>query len=305
VPMDVVKTRLQTNSKEYHGMIDAFRKIVAKEGVSALFLGFAPTVFGYAIQGAGKFGFYEYFKHQSVHFLGADTVAKYNMPIYLTASGMAEVVASVCLCPWESVRIKAVSSKEFASLGMLGGFSKIAKEQGMNGFYKGLVPILLKQVPYTMTQLTVFSKSVDFVYEWALPRALGKGIKKENLSTTAQLSVSVLCGVFAGVCSAITSHPADTVLSRINMVKKQSPEAAATAAKSTTGQVVQIVKELGFRGVWLGIGARCFMVGVLSAGMFLIYDSVKVMCGLPTSSGLEHKEEHDEQKETTRISTRK
>jgi len=47
-----------------------------------------------------------------------------------------------------------------------------------------------------------------------------------------------------------------------------------------------ILRTLGWRGVWLGLGTRCVMVGSLSAVMFLIYDSVKVLCGLPTSSGL-------------------
>jgi solute carrier family 25 phosphate transporter 3 len=35
--------------------------------------------------------------------------------------------------------------------------------------------------------------------------------------------------------------------------------------------------------VWTGLGTRCVMVATLSAGMFLIYDTVKLACGLPTS----------------------
>jgi solute carrier family 25 phosphate transporter 3 len=54
----------------------------------------------------------------------------------------------------------------------------------------------------------------------------------------------------------------------------------------------QIVGELGFMGLWKGLGTRCFMVGALSAGMFLVYDSVKVAVGLPTSSGVGSKSGH-------------
>jgi solute carrier family 25 phosphate transporter 3 len=50
--------------------------------------------------------------------------------------------------------------------------------------------------------------------------------------------------------------------------------------------VTGILRTLGWRGVWLGLGTRCVMVGSLSAVMFLVYDTVKVMCGLPTSSGI-------------------
>ena len=40
------------------GMIGGFRQIIAKEGAGALATGLGPTVVGYAIQGAFKFGGY-------------------------------------------------------------------------------------------------------------------------------------------------------------------------------------------------------------------------------------------------------
>jgi solute carrier family 25 phosphate transporter 3 len=48
----------------------------------------------------------------------------------------------------------------------------------------------------------------------------------------------------------------------------------------------KIMGELGMKGIWAGIGTRVFMVGTLSASMFLIYDSVKVLVGLPTTGGI-------------------
>jgi len=129
----------------------------------------------------------------------------------------------------------------------------------------------------------VFTKSVDWTYNSILPTY---GITKADLSTAGQLGVSVGCGVVAGVTSAIASHPADTILSRINMIAKTSKPGAPVKQATISG----IVQEIGFKGLWLGLGTRCLMVGLLSAKMFLIYDSVKVLCGLPTTSGLESKE---------------
>ena len=72
--------------------------------------------------------------------------------------------------------------------------------------------------------------------------------------------------------------------------KKQIHAGEGIVQKTSNWQATkQIVNELGFMGLWKGLGARCFMVGSLSAGMFLIYDSVKVLCGLPTSSGVDKK----------------
>jgi D-alanyl-lipoteichoic acid acyltransferase DltB (MBOAT superfamily) len=50
----------------------------------------------------------------------------------------------------------------------------------------------------------------------------------------------------------------------------------------------EIWSQLGFKGLWIGVGPRCVMVGTLSAVMFLIYDSVKVISGLSTSTGLQN-----------------
>jgi solute carrier family 25 phosphate transporter 3 len=283
VPLDVVKTRLQI-SKSYHGVLDAFLKISKQEGPKALFLGIGPTFIGYSVQGAFKFGFFEFFKKKAVDKLGVETAKKYNMPIYMTASTMSEVLATTALCPWEALRIRMVGQPNvYGKSGVIRSFSMIYSQEGLGGFYKGLGPILCKQVPYTVTQLTVFSKVVDYMYSSAIPNLFG--LTKDQMSPSQQLSTSVVCGVIAGIASSYASHPADTILSRIN-VKPETVITESGEAVQKPRTVSSIVKELGFRGMWLGAGTRAAMVSLLSAGMFLIYDSVKLAVGLPTSNGI-------------------
>jgi len=59
VPLDVVKTRLQTDHEKYKGIADAFVKIIQHEGVGMLMKGLGATLIGYSIQGSMKYGFYE------------------------------------------------------------------------------------------------------------------------------------------------------------------------------------------------------------------------------------------------------
>jgi len=71
VPVDVVKTRIQLFPEIYNkGMVDCFKQIIAKEGAGKLLSGWAPTASGYFLQGALKFGGYEFFKKQFVEYLG-------------------------------------------------------------------------------------------------------------------------------------------------------------------------------------------------------------------------------------------
>ncbi len=70
VPLDLVKCRIQVDSAKYKNISTGFKVSIAEEGVRGLAKGWAPTLIGYSIQGLGKFGFYEAFKHFYAGILG-------------------------------------------------------------------------------------------------------------------------------------------------------------------------------------------------------------------------------------------
>ena len=141
-------------------MIAGFRQVVQAEGAGALLTGFGPTAAGYFLQGAFKFGGYEFWKKTAIDFIGVEKASENRTAIYLGSSAIAEFFADVALCPLEATRIRLVSQPTFAN-GLLGGFAKILKEEGaIKGFYSGFGPILLKQVPYTMAKFVVYERTV-------------------------------------------------------------------------------------------------------------------------------------------------
>jgi len=125
-------------------MIGGFRKVIANEGAGALLTGFGPTAAGYFLQGAFKFGGYEFFKKQSIDFLGYETAKQNKTAVYLASSAAAEFFADIALCPLEATRIRLVSQPTFAS-GLVSGMGKIASTEGIGAFYAGFGPILFKQ----------------------------------------------------------------------------------------------------------------------------------------------------------------
>jgi solute carrier family 25 phosphate transporter 3 len=144
-PVDVVKTRIQLDPATYNrGMIGGFRQIIKSEGAGALLTGFGPTAAGYFLQGAFKFGGYEFFKQRCINQLGYETASKNRTAVYLVSAATAEFFADIALCPLEATRIRLVSQPTFAS-GLLSGFGKIAKTEGLGAFYSGFGPILFKQ----------------------------------------------------------------------------------------------------------------------------------------------------------------
>ncbi|KAK0125654.1 mitochondrial phosphate carrier protein [Cadophora gregata] len=262
-PVDVVKTRIQLDPATYNkGLIGGFRQVIAKEGAGALLTGFGPTAAGYFLQGAFKFGGYELFKQQSINLLGYETASNNRTAVYLASAGLAEFFADIALCPLEATRIRLVSEPTYAN-GLIGGFSKMLKNEGIGAFYAGFGPILLKQVPYTMTKFVVYEKVAEAIYGY---------VDKSKASDGMQTTINLGSGLVAGMAAAVVSQPADTMLSKINKTK-------GLPGQGITSRLITIAKELGLKGSFTGLPARLFMVGTLTAGQFAIYGDVKKALG--------------------------
>ena len=226
----------------------------------ALTTGLGATAVGYFIQGWFKFGGVEFFKIQAATYLGEQKAWDNKTGIYLGAAACAEFIADLFLCPLEAVRIRSVSDPEWAS-GLGDGFVKMAKQEGIGGFYAGLAPILAKQIPYTCAKFVVQGTAADSIY-------LSMGKTPQEVSNATAIGISLGSGVIAGVASAIISHPADTLLSKVN--KK-----GAGGDGPMMSRLVNIAKEIGFLKLCtVGLLPRCVMIGTLTAGQFGIFDTV-------------------------------
>jgi len=66
------------------------------------------------------------------------------------------------------------------------------------------------------------------------------------------------------------------MVSKLNSVKSEG---------STGDAVKKIYAEIGFNGLWRGLGTRIIMIGTLTGLQWYIYDSFKTAVGLQTSGG--------------------
>lgn len=147
-----MKTRIQLDPTAYSKSLwGSARQIASLEGPRAFLTGLGPTTAGYCLQGAFKFGGYEFFKDRIVDYLGYSTAVNNRNAIYLSSAATAEFFGDIALCPFESVRIRLVSQPNYTS-DFIGALAKMAREEGLSGLYSGLGPILLKQYvpPYSI-----------------------------------------------------------------------------------------------------------------------------------------------------------
>ena len=267
-PIDVVKTRMQLDPVTYNkGMIGGFGQVIEKEGASALLTGLGPTAGGYFVQGWFKFGGFEFFKVQLAKSYGDQGAWDNRFMLNSIAAGCAEFIADVFLCPFEATRIRQVSDPAMAKLSLTGAAAEMMAKEGVIGaFYSGFVPILFKQIPYTIAKFVVQDFAAETIWSAVGNRdGAGKGTK---------LTVSLTSGVIAGVAAAVISHPADTLLSKIN-------KAGAGGEGSMFVRLGRIAVELGpVKLCLVGLPARCVMIGGITAGQFGIFDSMLPAVGV-------------------------
>ncbi|EWC47518.1 mitochondrial phosphate carrier protein 2 [Drechslerella stenobrocha 248] len=267
-PLDLVKTRRQVNSSLYKSNAQGWKVIYAGEGVRGVFTGWAPTLVGYSMQGFGKYGFYEIFKH----IYGDNLFPNVNRTVvYLGASASAEFIADILLCPFEALKVRMQTTVPPYAKTLREAWIKTTAEGGIAKLYAGIVPLWGRQIPYTMCKFATFEETVSLIY------SKGLGGKKDDYGKLAQTGVSFLGGYIAGVACAVVSHPADVMVSKLNSERK----GGESAAKAMT----RIYGNIGFTGLWNGLPVRIVMIGTLTAFQWLIYDSFKVYLGLPTTGG--------------------
>merc|ERR1712046_219713 len=137
----------------------------------------------------------------------------------------------------------------------------ILKNDGLiTGFYSGFIPILFKQIPYTIAKFVVQDFAAEGIYQVVQP--------DRKVSGSTKFGISLMSGVIAGVVAAIISHPADTLLSKMN-------KGGAGGDGSIPARMLNVTKEMGVINLCTtGLGARCVMIGTLTALQFGIFDSV-------------------------------
>jgi len=270
-PIDVVKTRQQVDpGLKEKGMIKSTLKIVRKEGPQALLAGLGPTAFGYLMEGAVKFGVYEVLKPAVSRCLISaaeiTSIAWINSRIlgYIICGTMSGIAAAAILCPMEALRIRLVAEPDFARKGWIHGGVTMLKSEGIVGLFKGMVPMLFKQVPYTVTKNVSFDVFTQFAYAFAKTAGY-------VMSTKTKLVIPLLCAMLSSILSCVSSHPGDLLLSLVNAHKGNI---------TMKDFAVQTMKKDGIRGFFVGLNARFLHVGIIVTTQLMMYDIIKRLVGI-------------------------
>ena len=295
VPIDVVKTRMQTDARlRTLSVLDSASFIVEKEGISSLFAGFGSTLVGFTVNGAVKYGLYEVLKpivSNAVQSAGTQHGSVSPIVCFLLAGALAEVVASTLLCPLEATRIRLVTDPNYGTE-VFDALPRLWNEERW-AVFNGLPAILLKMVPGTMCQMASYELLTRSAYAAASELHLD-GINGVHLA------IATPCALLSGVVSTRTSQPGDTILSEMNRsgaeegarrnllhaIREVCVSEVCTVEEccETEGGECRLLEVCAPRvapsELFRGVKARLVHLLALVGSQLLMYDYIKVLVGL-------------------------
>ncbi|TYZ57044.1 hypothetical protein PybrP1_000012 [[Pythium] brassicae (nom. inval.)] len=176
-PIDLIRTRLATQLNSdirYHGIRHAAQRIRAEEGVRGLYRGLGATLAVTVPNLAINFTLYETLKGRMMAFrrkgrlgLNEDEIEEVNHHLSvvdtLVCGGLAGIASSLVTFPIDVVRRRLQISGIHATLHGIpptpvGIATELLRTQGVQGFYRGLTPELMKVVPMVGITFGMFER---------------------------------------------------------------------------------------------------------------------------------------------------
>ncbi|CAL8074454.1 unnamed protein product [Orchesella dallaii] len=145
----------------YRGMADALVKVYKMEGIRGLYRGFVPGMFGVS-HGAIQFMVYEEMKTVYNKYRNMPIDAKLESMEYLSFAAVSKLIAAGSTYPYQVVRAR-LQDQHRNYEGVMDVLRQTWRNEGIKGFYKGLVPNLTRVVPATAITFVVYEKSSAYL----------------------------------------------------------------------------------------------------------------------------------------------
>ncbi|KAL4272108.1 hypothetical protein GQ457_13G020960 [Hibiscus cannabinus] len=157
-PADVAMVRMQADGRlpraqrrDYKGVFDAITRISKQEGVGSLWRGSSLTVNRAMIVTASQLATYDQIKEAVLE----KAIMEDGMGTHVTASFAAGMVAAVASNPVDVIKTRVMNMKVEAGSrapynGAVDCLIKTVKGEGLKALYKGFLPTVSRQGPFTV-----------------------------------------------------------------------------------------------------------------------------------------------------------
>ncbi|XP_042051038.1 mitochondrial carrier protein CoAc2-like [Salvia splendens] len=276
-PLERVKILFQTRRSEFHslGLLGSFSKIAKTEGVLGFYRGNGASVARIVPYAALHYMAYEEYRRWII--LGYPDVGR-GPVLDLVAGSFAGGTAVLFTYPLDLVRTKLAyqvvessktavqrhARKDIIYNGIRDCFSRIYKEAGMRGLYRGVAPSLYGIFPYA---------GLKFYFYEEMKRHVPDDRKKD-------IAVKLVCGSVAGLLGQTFTYPLDVVRRQMQVQRLIISDSSPT--KGTVESLVAIVRMQGWKQLFSGLSINYLKVMPSVAIGFTVYDVMKASLRVPS-----------------------
>jgi solute carrier family 25 (adenine nucleotide translocator) protein 4/5/6/31 len=269
-PIELIKLRIQnademikagTLDRKYDGIVDCFKRVVAKEGTTALWNGNLANVLRYFPTQALNFAFKDYYKKKFSYNKTKDGYTKWFLG-NLASGGAAGATSLFFVYSLDYARTRLANDSKSAKRGgekqfngLIDVYKKTLASDGIQGLYRGFVISCVGIVIYRGLYFGMYDS-----FKPALPANL-----KDSLAATFLLGWAVT------IVAGLASYPIDTIRRRMMMTSGQ-----AVKYKSSIDAATQILAKEGVSSFFKGAGAN-ILRSVAGAGVLAGYDKLQLL----------------------------
>eukprot|EP00127_Corallochytrium_limacisporum_P005622 Clim_evm1s210 gene=Clim_evmTU1s210 len=161
-PVELIKCRLQIQTEalnpKYTGPIDCVKYIVKVEGPAGIMKGFIATCLRELPAYAFFYGGFEFAKRSWAKLNGQDPMKPFDLPLWQTmlSGSVGGVGYWISSYPFDSIKSRIQTIPEGTKMSIPECARSLFAEGGINAFYKGLSPTLMRAVPAAAVTLTTY-----------------------------------------------------------------------------------------------------------------------------------------------------
>lgn len=248
-PLDLCKTRLQASAlrgSSPSGMVTVLWSVMKEESPRALWKGLVPSLTR-VVPGVGL-------HFTALHVLRSTLNHPPSAAEALVIGGSARALAGAATIPATVIKTRWESGI-FEYRGVAQALQLIYRTEGGRGLTRGLLPTLLRDVPFSSFYYMFYSQS-----RRALPAEVTSG-QWADLATFC-------CGLGSGLLASVVTQPADVVKTRLQLT-------ALPTGAGTLGQTVGLIyQEGGSRAFFNGLAPRVLRRTFMAAMAWTVYERV-------------------------------
>jgi len=239
------------------GFIEILKKIFREEGIKGFYRGFIPNLIKSPI---GSAIYYSTLERNKRFFKKKNNFS--DTGINFISSAIARTTQCVLVNPLLVVitRFEVIGFNSYTSL--FDALVKIKLEEGYKGYFIGLKPLLIKEIPTSAMFYALYEK---FKKLW---RSFGVEDIKLIASTSAMM---------ANIIITVINNPLDVLRTRMQYLHFSKNE--KHMYKGVISGVFQIAKSEGVKGLLVGMVPRVIKRATAGTVSWTLYETLKIKTG--------------------------